>query len=103
MTKAFSALLAGAAMLALSGVAQAQQPMQLTDSQLDHVTAGASALGVFAGAAFGSAISGVTATVTTAVLGANAAASGNVLSFAGSLNNSGAVAASGLQLTLTSP
>ena len=43
MTMKFCSLLAGAALLALAGTAQAGQPLALSDNQLDTVTAGAAA------------------------------------------------------------
>jgi len=53
MTKKLSTLVAGAALLALAGTAHAGQPLQLSDNQMDGVTAGANALANAAAAAFG--------------------------------------------------
>jgi len=53
MTKKQLSFVAGAALLALAGTAYAEQPMQLTDKQMDGVTAGATALANAAAAAFG--------------------------------------------------
>lgn len=108
-TKLFS-LLAGVAMLALAGAAnaqepaQAQGPVQLTSNQMDHVTAGATSVGIGAGGAFGTLFSGTAITIATAVVGKNAAAAGDVVSVASSFSpGPGAVAGSALQIVLTSP
>lgn len=106
--KLFS-LIAGAAILGLAGVANAedrshQTPIQLTNAQLDGVTAGATAIGVGLGAAFGTLFSGVAIGIDTAVLGHNAAAVASVTSASASFTpGPGAAAASALSILLTSP
>jgi hypothetical protein len=102
-TKLFS-LLAGVAMLGFAGAANAQGPVQLSDSQMDHVTAGATSIGVGLGAALGTLFSGTTIQIDTAVAGKNAAAQGNVVSAAASFSpGPSAAAVSVLQMVLTSP
>ena len=53
MTNKFFSLVAGAALLALAGTAYAEQPMQLSDKQMDGVTAGANATANAAALALG--------------------------------------------------
>ncbi len=102
-------LLAGAAILALSGTAFAGEsnhtaPLRLSDMQMDGVTAGATAIGVGAGAALGTLFSGTAIQVNTAVAGPNAAAVGNVISAAASFTpGPSAAAASALNMILVSP
>lgn len=97
-------LLAGAAMFGLASAAYAQGPVQLTNNQLDNVTAGATATSLGFGGAVGTLFSGVAITADTGVLGANAAADGDVLSIAASFSpGPGAAAASQLTIVLTSP
>jgi hypothetical protein len=53
MKTTFTSLVAGAAMLALAGVANAGEPVALSDSQMDTVSAGALALANAAALAIG--------------------------------------------------
>jgi len=53
MTNKFFSLVASAALLALAGTAYAEQPMQLSDKQMDGVTAGANAMANAAALALG--------------------------------------------------
>jgi len=104
MTKIFSALCAGVALLAFAGMANAQQPMQLSDAQLDHVTAGATsnALGQLAGS--GTIFASGFISLATAVAGSTAAGAGTVLMESASFSGTPtATAASALGLALTSP
>jgi hypothetical protein len=97
-------LLAGVALLGLAGAASAQEPIQLSDNQMDKVTAGATSTGIGIGAAVGTMFSGVSLEIDTAVVGHNAIAFGDVASVAASFTpGPGAAAASGLSLLLTSP
>jgi hypothetical protein len=102
-------LLAGAAILALAGTASAEDrnhpaPVRLSDAQMDGVTAGATAIGIGAGAAVGTLFSGTAILVNTAVAGPNAAAVGDVVSAAASFTpGPGAAAASALNVILVSP
>jgi hypothetical protein len=64
MTNKLLSLVAGAALLALAGTAQAGQAVPLSDKQMDGVTAGATALANAAGVAFGE-IDSVTVTQTS--------------------------------------
>ena len=61
--KKFCSLLAGGALFALASTAFAGQPLQLTDRQLDGVTAGAAAVAGGIGFAFGD-VSAYTVTTT---------------------------------------
>lgn len=63
MTKIYS-LMAGAALLALAGTAQAGQPMPLSGSQMDTVTAGGIGVGNAVALAIG-AVDAVTVTQTS--------------------------------------
>ena len=104
MTKTLSALFAGVAALAFAGMASAQQPMQLSDAQLDHETAGAtsSALGALAGS--GTIFASGYINLATAVAGTTATGSGAVLMESASFNGTpSATAISALGLALTSP
>jgi hypothetical protein len=104
MNKALYGALVGAAMLGLAGAASAQQPVQLTNAQLDHVTAGATSTTLFGGLALGNLGSAVVVTAANAVAGTSAAAAADVTSIATStIPGPGATAASGLVVTLTSP
>lgn len=104
MNKALYAALVGAALLGLTGAASAREPMQLTNAQLDNVTAGATSVTLFAGGALGNLGSAVVVTAANAVLGTNAAAAADVTSIATStIPGPGAQAVSGLVVTLTSP
>ena len=97
-------LLAAAAILGFAGAASAQTPVQLSNNQLDDVTAGATAIGVGLGGAFGTLFSGSAITINTQVLGANAAAAGSVTSISASFSpGPGAAAGSTLGIVLTSP
>jgi hypothetical protein len=70
MNKLFS-LAAGAALLALTGTAYAQEPLQLSDSQMDGVTAGGMAIANGISLAFGE-VTAITLTQTsTNVVGVN--------------------------------
>jgi hypothetical protein len=51
--KMFMMTLAAGGLLAVASVAQAGEPAQLSDGQLDHVTAGATAIGISQGLALG--------------------------------------------------
>lgn len=64
MKTKFSVLMAGAALLALTGAAHAAQPTPLTDTQMDAVTAGGIAIGNAAALALG-AVDAVTVTQTS--------------------------------------
>ncbi|HLI12770.1 MAG TPA: hypothetical protein VKY65_14350 [Alphaproteobacteria bacterium] len=102
-TRLFS-LLAGVALLGLATAANAQSPVQLSDSQMDVVTAGATSTALGGAAAFGTLFSGNLVTLATAVNGPNAAALGDVVSIAASFSpGPGAAAASALTIVLTSP
>lgn len=104
MTKTLSALFAGVTVLAFAGMANAQQPVQLSDAQLDHVTAGAtsSALGGLAGS--GTIFASGFMSLATAVAGTTATGTGVVLMESASFNGTPtATAASALGLALTSP
>lgn len=57
MKKQVFALLAGGALLALGGTANAAEPLRLTDNQMDAVSAGATALADAASVTFGEVIS----------------------------------------------
>lgn len=68
MTNKFYSLVAGAALIALAGTAQAGQPLQLSDHQMDKVTAGGVALANGAALALGEiATDTVTQTSTNVV------------------------------------
>lgn len=101
--------LAGAALLVIAGTAFAADrhhpaPLRLTDAQMDGVTAGATSIGVGAGAAVGTLFSGTALAVNTAVAGPNAAAIGSVTSAAASFTpGPTAAAASALNMVLVSP
>lgn len=104
MTKIMYTLAAAAAMLVVANGADAQGPVQLTDNQLDGVTAGAVAIGTGFGGAAGTLASAVGITIHTGVFGAGAFAAGDVTSIAASFSpGPGARAASSLSLGLTSP
>jgi len=64
MATKFFSLMAGAALLALASAAQAGQPMSLSNSQMDTVTAGGIAIGNAAALAIG-AVDAVTVTQTS--------------------------------------
>lgn len=64
MTNKLFSLVAGAALLALAGTAHAGQPLQLSDNQMDGVTAGGAALADAAALALGE-ITADTATQTS--------------------------------------
>jgi hypothetical protein len=57
MKKQVFALLAGGALLAFTGIANAGQPLRLTDNQMDGISAGAVALADAASVTFGEVIS----------------------------------------------
>ena len=104
MYKALYGALVGAAMFAFAGTASAQQPVQLTDAQLDGVTAGATSTTLFAGAATGNIAAAVVVGSLNLVAGTSALASSDVTSVAAStIPGIGAAAASGLVVTITSP
>ncbi len=68
MTNKLFSLVAGAALLALAGTAHAGQPLQLSDHQMDGVTAGGAALANSAALALGEiATDTVTQTSTNVV------------------------------------
>jgi hypothetical protein len=96
--------LVSAVMLSFVGVASAEEPLQLTNSQLDRVTAGASSATLFAGAAAGTLLSAVGVNSFNRVIGPNAAAAANVTSIAASFTpGPGASAGAALTVLLTSP
>jgi hypothetical protein len=64
MTSKLFSLMAGAALLALAGTAQAGQPMPLSDNQMDNVTAGGIGIGNAVALAIG-AVDAVTVTQTS--------------------------------------
>ena len=66
MTKKFSMLAAGAALLALAGTANAQS-LQLTNAQMDSVTAGGTAIANAVGLAFGELASDTVSLTSTNV------------------------------------
>lgn len=104
MTKALYCAIAGAAMFGFVGTASAQQPVQLTNADLDSVTAGATSTTLFGGLAAGNLGAAVVITALNTVVGTNAAAAADVTSVATSTTpGPGAVAASALTVTLTSP
>jgi len=104
MTKTVSSLLAAAAMVAFATAANAQGPVQLSDVQMDNVTAGATSIGTGFGGAIGSLASAVGVTISTAVFGHNAFALGDVTSIAASFSpGPHAFASSTLSLGLTTP
>lgn len=104
MTKTLSALFTGVAVLAFAGMANAQQPMQLSDAQLDHVTAGATSTAAAALAGSGTIFASGFINLATAVAGTTAAGTGTVLMESASFNGTPtANAASALALALTSP
>lgn len=77
MTNKFYSLVAGAALIALAGTAQAGQPLQLSDHQMDKVTAGGVALANGAALALGEiATDTVTQTSTNVVTVGNRIAVG---------------------------
>jgi hypothetical protein len=102
-------LAAGAALVLAAGTAFAADrdhaaPVQLSDAQMDGVTAGATSIGVGAGAAVGTLFSGTAIAINTAVAGPNAAALGGVTSAAASFTpGPTAAAASALNMILVSP
>ena len=57
MKKQVFSLLAGGALLAFAGTANAAEPMRLTDNQMDVVSAGATALADAASVTFGEVLS----------------------------------------------
>jgi len=67
MTKQFLALLAGGAFLALASTANAAGPMQLSDNQMDAVSAGSTAIANGVSAAFGEAFSDTASLTSTNV------------------------------------
>jgi hypothetical protein len=100
-TKVLSLL---AAVTFLAAGAASAAPAQLTDKQLDGVTAGATSIVVGLGGAYGTLSSGNISTALTEVLGANAAAAASNTSIAASFTpGPGAAAISELQAVLTSP
>ena len=104
MTKTLYSLLAAGAMLAVATAAQAQGPVQLSDVQLDNVTAGATAIGSGFGGAGGSILAGTSVTINTAVHGHGAFAFGDIASIAASAHHGpSAFASSTLSLGVTSP
>jgi hypothetical protein len=104
MTKTVYSLVAAAAMLAFATAANAQGPAQLTDQQLDGVTAGAVAIGTGLGFAAGTIFSGSGVEIHTGVIGSAAFAAGDVTSIAASYSpGPHAASASTLSLGVTSP
>lgn len=102
MIKTIYSVIAAGAILAL--ITQAHAGQQLTDAQLDNVTAGATAIGTGLGAAGGSLASGVSVNINTAVHGHSAFAIGDVTSIAASAHHGpGAFASSSLSLGVVSP
>jgi hypothetical protein len=67
MIKQFLPLAAGAALFTLASAASAAQPAQLTDMQMDGVTAGGAAIGNAAGVAFGEALADTLSQTSTNV------------------------------------
>jgi len=102
MITKFCSLAAAAALLLAAGVANAQ-PAQLNDSQMDNVTAGATAIIVGLGAAYGSLSAGNVSVALASVMGGNASAEASNTSIAASFGVGPAIAASALQAVLTSP
>ena len=104
MTKALYGALVGAAMLGFAGTASAQAPIQLTNAQLDRVTAGATSTTLFGGLAAGNLGAAVLVAAINTVAGSSAAAAADVTSVATStIPGPGAVAGSALVVTITSP
>ncbi len=95
-------LLAGAAMLGFAGTAFAQGPVPLTNNQLDNVTAGAFALSLNGGVAFGTVASAVTITANAIVAGSSALGSGQVISAAADFGGM-AIAGAQTSILVTSP
>jgi len=94
MMNKFVALAAGAALLALTGTAYAEQPakkpLALSDRQMDHVTAGSLALANAGSLTFGEVLSDTisqTATNTTKIVtnGAAVPASNGVINLTGAI------------------
>lgn len=67
MTNKLFSLVAGAALLALAGAAQAGQPLQLSDRQMDGVTAGGTALADAVSVTFGEVLSDTASQTSTNV------------------------------------
>jgi hypothetical protein len=65
MTNKLFSLVAGAALLALAGTANAGQPLQLSDRQMDGVTAGGVATANAASVAFGEVLSNTVSITST--------------------------------------
>jgi hypothetical protein len=104
MTKALYSALAGVAVLALSSGAFASEPMSLSNTQLDSVTAGATSVTQFFGASQGNLGSAVLVNAINQVAGPNAAAAADVTSVATStIPGAGAAAVSALRVAITSP
>lgn len=92
--KTFMMTLAAGGLLAVASVAQAGEPAELSDVQLDHVTAGATAIGQSAGLALGN-FSTFTQSNTVAFADAiaqRAAAAAQNLSTAASVSLPGVIA-----------
>jgi hypothetical protein len=103
MKKALFCALAGAAMLSLAGAASAQ-PLQLTNAQLDRVTAGATSLSTFTGVVSGNISAALVLLSTNTVAGTTASAISSITGAAAStVPGIGASAADTLTVTLTSP
>lgn len=100
-TKLFSAV-AGVALLALAGAANAGEPVRLSDAQMDGVTAGTTAVSVGIGIAVGDLAAASVVTADTVVIGLNATATGSTTSVAASLAGP-AVAVAVTQVAATSP
>jgi hypothetical protein len=97
-------LLASVAIVGLASSASAKDLKPLSNTQLDKVTAGATAIVLGAGAAVGTIVSAVGVNLQTAVAGPNAAALGIVTSIGSSFSpGPTAAAVSVIQAQLTSP
>lgn len=103
MTKTFLAVLAGAAMIAVAGAASAHEPMQLSNAQLDQVTAGAIAVGTGSGFAIGTVGGGVSININTQAIGHFAFAAGDITSISASSHHNLAFSGSSLSLGISSP
>jgi hypothetical protein len=82
----------------------ASEPAQLTNAQMDRISAGAAAMGAGAGTAIGTLFSGIVVTITTQTAGADVFVAGEINSVAASfLPGPQGGAASSLGIGLTSP
>lgn len=83
--KRATSILAGVALLALGGLAQADEPVPLSEGQMDQVTAGATALAISAAATLGDVVSSTVANAQTLTAPGIASASANSTGIAASV------------------